>query len=152
MPEFSHTLPVRAEPAQVFAVLQDVQRTPEWLERCTGIEVLDEGRPGLGTRLLYHYRDGRQEGTMDGVVAAWEPGSHVAMRYTDRMMDVTVDFVGAPADAGTQLTHTITIHTKGVGRVFTPLIARRLPRQTISAMARLKALVEGSGERPAAAP
>ena len=50
--------------------------------------------------------------------------------------------VAASDGVGTSLTHTIDIATKGFGKVFTPLIRRDLPKQTIDAMTKLKALAE----------
>ena len=60
------------------------------------------------------------------------------------MMDVSVDFRAEPLDVGrSRLTHTVTIDTKGFGKVFTPMINRQLPDQTVGAMTNLKALAEG---------
>jgi len=143
MPRFSHTLSVSAQPSTVFAILDDVSQTPTWLRRCTGIDKLDDGPNDVGTPLTYHYRDGRRTGSMAGEVIAREPDRHFAMKFTDAMTDVTVDFVSASDGVGTSLTHTIDVGTKGIGRLFTPLIRRRLPAQTIDAMTRLKALAEG---------
>ena len=64
------------------------------------------------------------------------------MQFTDRMMRVTVDFVSASDGVGTTLTHTIDIGTVGLGKLFTPVIRRKLPAQTIDAMTRLKAMAE----------
>lgn len=145
MPEFSHTLRVDAPPEQIFAILDDVTRTPQWLERCTGIDVITPGPPRVGTRLRYHYKDGRQSGVMAGRIVAYEPNRHIAMEYADRMMDVVVDFAAEPAEAtASRLTHTITIRPRGLGKVLGPLIARQLPGQTIGAMTRLKRLAEAA--------
>jgi uncharacterized protein YndB with AHSA1/START domain len=143
MPDYSHTLEVDAAPERVFAVLDDVTRTPEWLDRCTGIEVLTPGPPAVGTKLRYHYRDGRQTGAMDGVITAYERDRRIAMLYTDKIMDVMVDFVAEPVGTDrSTLKHSINIRTKGLGKVFGPLIARQLPGQTIGAVTKLKRLVE----------
>ena len=142
MPRFAHTLSVSAPPSRVYGIVDDVSRTPEWLTRCTGIDQLDPGPVDVGTRLTYHYRDGRRTGSMDGQVVAHEPDRHFAMKFTDSMMDVTVDFVAASDGVGTSLTHTVDIATKGIGVIFSPLIKRQLPKQTMDAMTRLKALAE----------
>ena len=42
---------------------------------------------------------------MDGQIIAREPDRHFAMKFTDKMMDVTVDFVAASDGVGTTLTH-----------------------------------------------
>jgi hypothetical protein len=127
----------------VFAVLDDVTRAPEWLKRCTQLDNLSGGPTAVGTKLRYHYRDGRRTGVMEGAVVAREQDRKLTNRFTDKMMDVTVDFDMAPlGDGATTLTHTISIDTKGIGKLFTPMINRRLPGQTESAMTELKKLVE----------
>jgi uncharacterized protein YndB with AHSA1/START domain len=144
MPKFAHTVDVAAPGNQVFAILDDVDRTPEWLTRCTRIDRLDSGPNTVGTRLRYHYKSGGREGTMEGRVTAHEPDEHIAMLYTDAMMDVAVDFVAraGTSEATTTLTHTIDIRTKGAGMLFWPVIKATLPRQTTDAMDRLKRLAE----------
>lgn len=144
MPRFAHTLSVSAPPSTVFAIVDDFSKTPQWLSRCTGIDKLDGGTNDVGTRLTYHYDDGRRTGSMDGQIIAREPDRHFAMKFTDRMMDVTVDFVAASDGVGTTLTHSIDIATKGIGKLFTPLIKRDLPKQTMDAMVKLKALAESA--------
>jgi carbon monoxide dehydrogenase subunit G len=142
MPRFAHTLSVSAPPSAIFSIVDDVSQTPTWLSRCTGIDKLDPGTNDVGTRLRYHYADGRRTGVMDGQIVAREPDRHFAMKFSDRMMDVTVDFVAASDGVGTTLTHTIDIATKGFGRVFAPVIKRQLPKQTLDAMTALKHLAE----------
>lgn len=144
MPNYAHTLEVDASTEAIFAILDDVTRTPEWLDRCTKLEKLDAGPIAVGQRLKYYYREGKRTGEMEGQVAVYEPGRRLTNRFVDKMMEVSVDFQAAPLDEGrTTLTHTITIDTKGIGKLFSPLIKRQLPGQTIGAMTKLKALVEG---------
>jgi len=144
MQKFTHTLEVDTSRSEVFSILDDVGRTPEWLNRCTGVDKLSDGPNAVGTQLKYHYKDGSRTGEMDGRITAYEPEEHIAMLYTDSMMDVSVDFVATPGpvDDSTRLTHTIDIRTKGLARLFWPIIKVALPRQTTEAMARLKRLAE----------
>jgi carbon monoxide dehydrogenase subunit G len=144
MPHFAHTLSVSAPPSTIFAIVDDVTKTPQWLSRCTGIDKVDPGPNDVGTRLKYHYDDGRRSGTMDGQIVAREPDRHFAMKFTDTMMDVTVDFVAASDGVGTTLTHTVDIATKRFGKVFSPIIKRQLPKQTMDAMTKLKAMAESA--------
>ena len=144
MPQYSHTEQVAASAESVFAIIDDTDRTPEWLSRCTKIDKLTDGPNHVGTALRYHYRDGRRTGEMDGSIVTHEPDRHMAMNFVDKMMDVTVDFVTAPGatEGTTTLTHTVDIKTKGFGKLFTPVINRSLPGQTLDAMAKLKTLAE----------
>jgi len=144
MPHYTHTEQVNAAPADIFAILEDTDRTPEWLKRCTKIDRLEDGPTREGLPLRYHYQDGKRTGEMAGTVSAFEPGRHMTMSFTDKITDVSVDFVTAdgPTPGTTTLTHTIDIKTKGIGKMFTPMINKALPKQTLSAMANLKALAE----------
>jgi uncharacterized protein YndB with AHSA1/START domain len=143
MPRYSQTMEVDATPEAIFSILDDVTRTPEWLARCTKIDKLSDGPIEVGQRMKYHYKQGGREGVMDGEVASHEPNRHLENRFHDKTMDVSVDFRAEPLGADrSRLTHTITIDTKGIGKVFTPVIKRQLPEQTTSAMTSLKALAE----------
>ncbi|GAB3791853.1 SRPBCC family protein [Nocardioides ungokensis] len=142
MPSFAHTETVAASPEAVFAILDDTDRTPEWLSRCTGIDKLTEGPNQAGTKLRYHYQQGGRSGTMDGAIAAREAGRHLTMHFVDKTMDVTIDFRTAAMGEQTSLTHEIDIRTHGFGKLLTPMIKRSLPKQTLDAMTRLKALAE----------
>ena len=146
MPHHARTEVVDAPPAAVFAILDDVTRAPEWLKRCTRLENLTGGPTAVGTKLKYHYRDGRRTGVMDGKVMAREQDRKLTNWFTDKLMDVTVDFdlQPGPTTGQTRLTHTITIDTKGLGKLITPLVNRQLPRQTESAMTELKRLAESA--------
>ncbi len=145
MPHFAHTETVHATPSAIFAILDAVERTPEWLGRCTRLDRLTPGPTAVATKLVYHYKDGRRTGQMDGQVVAREVDRRLTNAFTDTMMDVTVDFGLAPgaAEGTTSLTHTITISPKGFGKLLSPLISRQLPGQTLGAMAALKKLAEG---------
>jgi hypothetical protein len=144
MPNHARTEIVDASPAAVFAILDDVTRAPEWLKRCTRLDNVTGGPTAVGTQLRYHYKDGRRTGVMDGKVLAREQDRKLTNWFTDRMMDVTVDFDLAPGPSPeqTRRTHRITIGTKGFGKIFTPMINRQLPGQTESAMTELKRLAE----------
>jgi len=58
------------------------------------------------------------------------------------MMEVGVQFAIAPASGGTRLTHTIDITPKKfLAKLFSPLIRKQLPEQTITAMESLRTLL-----------
>ncbi|MEO6774234.1 MAG: SRPBCC family protein [Kofleriaceae bacterium] len=139
---FEYTIEIAKPPAAVFAFLDDVARTPEWLSRCTKIEKLDPGPNGVGTRLRYDYLQGRRPGTMQGSIAAYAEPDHLAFRYSDRQFEVTIDFMLAATTAGTKLTEKVDIVPSSlVGRLLQPLIRRVLPKQTVTDLEKLRTLV-----------
>lgn len=139
---FEYAIEIAKPPAAVFAVLDDVSRTPEWLSRCTKIEKLDPGPNAVGTNLRYDYLQGRRPGTMQGSIAAYAAPDHIAFRYSDKQFDVTIDFKLVAVAAGTKLTQQVDIVPRSlVGRLLQPLIRRVLPKQTITDLEKLRALV-----------
>lgn len=137
------TLQVQVTPDQAFEVIDDVERMPQWLHRCTELEVLDDPPLRIGSRLRYSYREGRRTGRMDGEVVAREAGESLEMLYTDSMMQVTVVLaVSGPPAGPAALTHRVDIAPRGIGKVFSPLIRRQLPGQVRGAMAELEQLLE----------
>jgi uncharacterized protein YndB with AHSA1/START domain len=140
---FEHTLDVAADPDRTFSLLDDVTQTPRWLSRCTGIEKLTPGPLAVGSQLRYAYKDGGRKGTMNGEITARSPGERLTYHYTDKMMEVVVDFRVARAQTGARLTHAIAITPKTfMGKLVAPLIRRGLPKQTVSAMEKLRDLLK----------
>jgi uncharacterized protein YndB with AHSA1/START domain len=142
---FEHAIDVARGPEQIFAILDDLSQTPRWLARCTGIEKLSPGPNTVGTRVRYAYRDGGRTGTMDGEIRARTPNERLTVGYTDKMMEVVVDFHMTKKDGGgARLVHTIDIRPRSLfAKLFAPLVRRQLPKQTIAAMETLRGLVEG---------
>ena len=50
MPSFAHTLQVAAAPEAVYAIIDDTDRTPEWLSRCTRIDNPGDGPNAVARR------------------------------------------------------------------------------------------------------
>lgn len=142
--EFQHIIDLPQAPEKVFAVLADVSQTPLWLARCTGIEVLTPGPLAVGSKLRYSYKEGGRVGVMDGQVVDRVENRKLDFLYEDKMMRVGVHFTTdpAPAGPGTQLTHAIDITPKTFfAKMLSPLIRKQLPKQTITAMESLRALL-----------
>jgi uncharacterized protein YndB with AHSA1/START domain len=140
---FSHTVDLAHEPAKVFALFDDLARTPEWLERCVSIEKLSPGPNEVGSKLRYTYRDGGRTGTMDGEIVKRLPDERLTFRYADRMMLVEIDFHVTNAATGARLTHTIDITPQSLlGKLLSPVIRGQVPKQTIKAMDKLRSVLD----------
>ncbi|QCP55094.1 SRPBCC family protein [Trinickia violacea] len=136
---FEHSILVPQSPDDVFATLDDFSATPKWLERCTGIEKLEPGPNSEGQALRYSYLEHGRAGVMEGRISVREPGRRLSMIYVDKMMQVTVDFRMALHNDGTELTHAVTIEPKTFfARLFSPMLRRQLPKQTVGAMEKLR--------------
>jgi uncharacterized protein YndB with AHSA1/START domain len=139
---YEYAVDLACAPVRVFALLEDVARSPEWLSRCTRIEKLDPGPNAVGMRLRYDFLQGKRPGTMVGEITAYAPHDHIAFHYTDKMFAVTIDFKLATIGAGSKLTETVDIEPRSlVGKLMQPLIRRILPKQTEGDLEKLRALV-----------
>jgi uncharacterized protein YndB with AHSA1/START domain len=134
---------IRRDPAQVFALLADLERVPRWLDRCVWIAQTSDGARGPGTQLRYRYRDRGHEGEIAGALEAYEPHRRIAMTFIDKALDARVVFELVPHRDGTQLTHRAEITPKLlVVKLLSPWIRRSVRRQMAEAVDRLRRLVE----------
>jgi uncharacterized protein YndB with AHSA1/START domain len=74
-----------APPDQVWALVDDVDRLPEWFTFAERAEVLSGA--GLGRRHRIHGHWGRRRSEVDGVVIAHEPGRLLAWRHEAERLD-----------------------------------------------------------------
>ncbi len=141
--EYEHTLDIGRAPGRVFSILDDFERTPKWVARCTGIEKLTAGDNRVGTQLRYAYREGSRTGTMDGEITFRTLNERLTIRYVDKMFEVVVDFRLVKEGNGTRLTHAFTITPLTfMTRLFSFFLRRAIPGQTATSMQALKALIE----------
>jgi len=137
---------------EVFALVDDISRAPEWLGLCVAVKQVSPPPRQVGTRLHYTYRRDGKTGEMEGVVTAFDPARRLGLKYTDKLFDVEMDFQFLPAPAGTTLKHTCEITPKTfAAKLMSPIISPMVEEQLHEDFARLKTLLEkgpksGSGE------
>lgn len=111
-------------PAQVFGLLSDPRRRPEWQASLRRVELVDTGPPGLGTR----WYDVTAVGLRPLLeTTAWEPDVRWAERGRWRGVEVDLELTFTPLRDG------VACRVSGVGAVSAsgltgPLVARVLSR------------------------
>lgn len=144
MPFAEASTTIRRTPAELFELLADPARAPEWMESCVTLGPVGPGPLAAGTRLHYTYRQGSRPGTMEGEVTTFAPASALAMRFRDPKFTVDVQVHLSPAPEGAQVRHGIDIVPGSlIGRLMAPLIQMGNRRQVATNLARLKRLAEG---------
>ncbi len=144
MPYAEATATIRRSPAEVFELLLDTARAPEWMESCVSLGPVTPGPLAPGARLHYAYRQGSQPGSMEGEVTALVPASTLAMRLRDPKFTVEVQLRLSPTADGVQVQHGIDIIPGSLfGRLMSPLIQMGNRRQVVRNLERLKRLAEG---------
>ncbi len=140
---FEHAVDIARSPDQVFALIEDFSRTPEWLISCAGIEKLSLGPNAVGTKLRYTLKGAMHSGIMEGQITTYVPNERLSLEYSDRLVSVLADFRLVPSQIGTYLTHQIAITPKTfIVRMLTPLIQLQVPKETMAAMATLRSILE----------
>lgn len=134
------TFETSRRPAEVFAYLSDVARTPEWLSRCVRIVVLDGGALAQGSKLRYAYRDGNTYGDMDGEVATFEKDRRLHFRYWDDSVRVKIAFDIEASGSGSRVRQALELAPQSfMMKLMQPFIRRMIVRQTATDIKTLEA-------------
>jgi Polyketide cyclase / dehydrase and lipid transport len=142
---YEHTETVRTTPERAFAAIDDLPLTAKWLPPCVSLEKIGSGPNAPGDKLRYVYRQGRRQGEMAGEVLTRVPGERLHCKYFDSLFDVSVDLRVAAAPDGALTTHVIEITPKKfLAKLMSPLIRLGLGKQTRTAAANLKKLLEST--------
>jgi len=139
--QFEHGVYLDQSPERVFALLDDVEKTPSWLKSCTGMKKLTEGDNQVGTKLKYSYKEGSKTGEMAGRITVRAPNERFAIVFTDKTRDLTWDYRISNTGAGSHVVHTISITPKTfMSKIFGPGQGN-VQEQTITAMNSLRSFL-----------
>jgi carbon monoxide dehydrogenase subunit G len=137
----STSIEIAATPAQVFALIDNLQNTPLWLERCVKVE--------LGDPILYYFRQYKdQVGCMTAQITTRVVDQKLTLKLQDKYANVTIEQLVKPAivggSNGTLLTCSIDVAFRTLaGKLVSPFIRKHLPTALATAAERVKAQVEG---------
>jgi carbon monoxide dehydrogenase subunit G len=124
----------------VFELLSDIERLPEW--QTSAIEAHSDGPIGEGSRVTEKRRLlGRELDTKLEVVA-FEPPKRLTLRSLGGPVDFTVDHELAAQSGGTQLRFVAEARPGGLLRLTEPVLARTAEQQFRQDFDRLKELLE----------
>jgi uncharacterized protein YndB with AHSA1/START domain len=108
----SNTVEVAASPAQVWSVLADVRRVPEWSHECHHVEWLEGATEGVvGARFKGSNRVGRVRWARPCTVTAWEPERRLVFQTQGPLgLDASEwEFGLEPHGTGTRITQSFRI-------------------------------------------
>ena len=142
---YEHTETICTTPDRVFAAIDNLPLTAKWLPPCVSLEKVGDGPNAPGDKLRYVFKQGGRQGEMAGEIIARTPGERLYCKYFDSTFEVAVDLRVAAAPDGTLSTHIIEITPRRFfARLMAPLIRLGLGKQTRTAAANLKKLLEST--------
>jgi carbon monoxide dehydrogenase subunit G len=142
MNEFEVVTVIGRPPEEVFAVLQDVTKTPLWNPVVSKVRRTSEGPLGVGATMVY-------AGTFLGrsyeapvACTGFAENKQLATATTGGPFHLEVDQKLEPAGAGTKLTVHFRADSRGFFKLAEPLVIRLTKKQAETAGENLKVLLE----------
>ncbi|HLO33307.1 MAG TPA: SRPBCC family protein [Anaerolineales bacterium] len=126
---------------QVFAFLMDTGKLSTWQSNLIKTELLTEGPLRLGSRFREVRRLGRRESEIQGEITAFEPNKRFETSTLTKPQ-VTVSYSFEAENGGTRLKHKFVMLTGGLMRLFEPLIANSIKKESESDFETLKRILE----------
>ena len=143
--KFSSTIGRPAE--DVFDLVANVGRNPEWCPGFTGAERLTAGPIGRGTAFRTAMRG---MGDLEIRITEYERPRRLWFVGAASAVEIGHGFVFTPDGAGTRVDQRIDVRPKGLLRLAAPLMALTLKRRILTNTAALKAYLEhgATGRQP----
>ena len=134
---------------EIFDLLADIRRNPEWCPAFTGSEKLTDGPVG---RDAVFRTSMRGMGDLQIRITRYERPRRIWFTTSAKAAEIRHNFVLMPRMGGTHVDQEIDIRPRGVLRMVAPVMAQMLRRSIRSNTAALKAYLESGAQAGAVAP
>ena len=146
------SIEIAAPPAEVFAVLADVRRLPEWQSGCVAVTLDSDGPLAVGSRFRQRVTFAGKKGEQRVEVEELETDRVLTLHILSGPLPVRARHVLEESETGTKLSVVMEGDLGAFGRLAGPIVRRAAEHQFEGWFRRLKALVEsgaaGSPEHP----
>jgi len=134
------TFEIARTPEDVFELLSDIERLPEW--QASAVEAQAERPLGEGSRVREKRRLLGREVDTELEVVAYEPPQRLTLRSLGGPVDFTVEHELAAQGGGTQLKVVAEAEPGGLLKLTEPVLARKAEQEFRRDFVRLKELLE----------
>jgi carbon monoxide dehydrogenase subunit G len=134
------TVEVARPPEDVFELLSDIERLPEW--QASAVEAHTQGPLAEGSRITEKRRVLGREVDTELEVVAFEPPRRLTLHSLGGPVKFTVDHELVPHGGGTQLRFLAEARPGGLLKLTEPVLARTAEQEFHRDFDRLKALLE----------
>jgi uncharacterized protein YndB with AHSA1/START domain len=134
------TVEIARAPEEVFELLSDIERLPEW--QASAVEAHTEGPLAEGSRVTEKRRRLGREVDTELEVVAYEPPRRLTLRSLGGPVNFTVDHELVAQGGGTQLRFLAEAQPGGLLRLTEPVLARTAEQEFHRDFDRLKELLE----------
>ena len=134
---------------EIFDLLADIRRNPEWSPAFTGAEKLTAGPVGPDAMFRTSMRG---LGELEIRITRYERPRRIWFTTRAKAAEIRHNFVLMPGEGGTHVEQEIDVRPRGVLRVVAPVMALMLRRSVQSNTAALKAYLERGANAGSGAP
>lgn len=142
MNEFTIVTVIRRPVNEVWAVVQDVAKTPVWTPGLSEARIVSDGPLEPGSALLYKGTFLGRAYESSAVCTALIENKQFATKSTSGPFHIEIDTTLEPVDGGTQVTSHYQGESRGFFKVAEPLVVRLTRKHFETAADNLRALVE----------
>jgi len=142
MNEFTIVTVIGRPVDEVFAVIQDVAKTPVWTPGLSEARVISEGPLEPGSMLLYRGTFLGRAYESPAVCTALTENKQFATKSTSGPFHIEIDTTLEPVDGGTQVTSFYRGESRGFFKVAEPILVRLTRKHFENAAENLRELLE----------
>jgi len=142
MNEFTIVTVIGRPVDEVFAVIQDVAKTPVWTPGLSEARITSDGALEPGSALLYQGTFLGRAYESPAVCTALTENKQFATKSTSGPFHIEIDTTLEPADGGTQVTSFYRGESRGFFKVAEPILVRLTRKHFETAAENLRTLLE----------
>jgi uncharacterized protein YndB with AHSA1/START domain len=140
--KISNTIEIKATPGKVFYWLENPERAMKWQTNVTEYKIIKNMQNKVGTTFTEYIEENGRRTEMHGIVSEFVPNEKLAFHLEGDYNIVDINFTLTAKDKLTYLTQNAEIHFKGVLKMLSVLLKKKIIKQTRKEFAVLKKLCE----------
>lgn len=140
--KISNTIEIKATPEKVFYWLGDPERAMKWQTNVTEYKIINDTQNKVGTTFNEYIKENGRRTKMRGIVTEFVPNVKLAFHLEGDYNIVDVNFTLNAKGKLTHLTQNSEINFKGILKVLSVLLKKKIIKQTQKDFDVLKKLCE----------
>jgi uncharacterized protein YndB with AHSA1/START domain len=140
--QFEHRVEIASSPADVFALLSDMHRAPEWQSSVESVTGPVHASVRAGSEYVQIWRGPLHRREVSVRVAAYRPSELIAFAGDGGFVDFYCAFELSPAARGCSVVARTEFRLHGLWRLLQPIVAAETKRETAKELAALRAVAE----------
>ena len=142
MKKFENSIDIDKPIGEVFDVVADFERFPDWRTGLLDAKVTSAGPVGKGTTYLYDMKTMGKVIETSGLVEDYQPPDGYSWKSTSGPFPISGKIILEPVNGGTRLTERLEVDPGGFFKLAEPLMVKQQQRQMEKDLIQLKELLE----------